>query len=83
MLGNESSHTEIFFFKILSLIHRPAKLLRTHLSRRPLSMVAFAGAIMVIMISFALVTVQYGRSESAVHGSLSSSSEFSSGMPLP
>ena len=64
-----------------SPVHKIAQ--NTFLSRRQLSIITFVGAIMVFMISFALVNVQYGRSDSAVHSSLSSSSEFSSGMPLP
>jgi hypothetical protein len=53
------------------------------LSRGQLLIIAFVGAIMVFMISFALVNVQYGSSDSAAHSSLSASSEFSSGMPQP
>jgi hypothetical protein len=64
-----------------SPVHKIAQ--NNFLSRRQLSIIAFVGAIMVFMISFALVNVQYGRSNSAVHSSLSSFSEFSSGMPLP
>ena len=52
-------------------------------ARTLVSIFAFVGAIMAFMISFALLNVQFGRSESAAHSSLSSSSEFSSGMPLP
>jgi hypothetical protein len=44
--------------------------------------IAFVAAIMLFMISFALVT-QYGRSVSVADGSLSSSSEFALAMPLP
>ncbi len=54
----------------------------TSLSRRQRSIIAFVGTITVLMISFAVV-VQYGRSDSEAHGSAFSSSEFSSGMPLP
>jgi hypothetical protein len=64
-----------------SPVHKIAPV--SSLSRRQLSIIAIAGVIMVFVISFALVNVQYGRSDSAVHSSLSSSSEFSSGMPLP
>jgi hypothetical protein len=64
-----------------SPVHKIA--LNTSLSRRRLSIIAFVGAITVLMIGFALVNAQYGRSDSAVHSSPSSFSEFSSGMPLP
>lgn len=47
------------------------------LSRRQLSIIAIAVVIMVFVISFALVIRQ------AAHSNLSSSSPFSSGMPLP
>jgi hypothetical protein len=53
------------------------------LSRRQISIIAFVGAIMVFMIGFALVILEYGKSDSAAHSTLSSSSAFSSGMPLP
>jgi hypothetical protein len=60
------------------------KIIRNNFSsRRQLSIIAFVGAIMVLMISLALVVEQYGRSDSGVHSSLSPASEFSSGMPLP
>ena len=52
-------------------------------ARTLVSIFAFVGAIVALMISFALVNVQYGGSDSAAHSSLSSSSEFSSGTPLP
>jgi hypothetical protein len=63
-----------------SPVHKIAQ--NTFLSRRQLSIIAFVGAIMVFMISFAVV-VQYGSSDFAAHSSLSASSEFSSGMPQP
>ena len=60
------------------------KIIRNNFSsRRQLSIIAFVAAIMVLMISLALVVEQYGRSDSGVHSSLSPASEFSSGMPLP
>jgi hypothetical protein len=50
------------------------------LSRRYFYIVALIAITMMVMIGFALVNMQYGASTSS---SFSSSSEFSSGMPLP
>ena len=46
------------------------------------SIVAFVGAVMLLMISLALVNPQHGRSDSATNLSLFSSSEFSSNVPI-
>jgi hypothetical protein len=51
--------------------------------RRQLSIVAFAGAIVVLVAIFALVKMQSDTSYSAARGTITSSNEFSSGMPLP
>jgi hypothetical protein len=64
-----------------SPVHKIAQV--SSLSRRQLSIIAIAGVIMVFVISFALVIRQFGKSDSAAHSNLSSSSAFSSGMPLP
>jgi hypothetical protein len=45
------------------------------------SVVAFAAAVMLFMIGFALVA-PHGSSDSAANASLFSSSEFSSGVPI-
>ena len=50
------------------------------LSRRELSIIAFVGAVMLLTIGFALIDAQYGGRDT---NSISSSDEFSSGMPLP
>jgi hypothetical protein len=50
------------------------------LSRRYFYIVALIAVTTMVMIGFALVDMQYGASTSS---SFSSSSEFSSGMPLP
>jgi hypothetical protein len=50
------------------------------LSRRYFYIVALIAVTTMVMIGFALVDMQYGAS---TNGSFSSSSEFSSGMPLP
>ena len=46
------------------------------------SIVGFVGAVMLLMISLALVNPQHGRSDAAGNFSLFSSSEFSSGVPI-
>jgi hypothetical protein len=51
-------------------------------SRWEFSIVALVGAVMLLMISLALVNPQHGRSDSAGNFSLFSSSEFSSGVPI-
>jgi hypothetical protein len=62
-------------------IHNIAQ--NSFLLRRQRSMVLFVGAVVVLVVSLTLVNIPYGTSNSAEHSSLSSSSEFSSGMPLP
>jgi hypothetical protein len=46
------------------------------------SIVALVAAVMLLMISLALVNPQHGRSDSAGNVSLFSSSEFSSAVPI-
>ena len=62
-------------------IHNIAQ--NSFLLRQKRSMVLFVGAVVVLVVSLTLVNIPYGTSNSAEHSSLSSSSEFSSGMPLP
>ena len=47
------------------------------------SIVAFVGVVMLFMISFAFVSTQHGRGDSAANVSVFSSSAFLSGVPVP
>ena len=50
---------------------------------RQISIVAIAGAILLFMISFEFIHMQYGGSDSAARPLPASSSELATGMPLP
>jgi hypothetical protein len=50
---------------------------------RQISIIAIAGAILLFLISFELLHMQYGESASIARSPVSSSSELSTGMPLP
>lgn len=52
------------------------------LTRRQISIIAVASAILLFLISFEFLHMQYGESDSAARSSRSSS-ELSTGMPLP
>ena len=62
-------------------IHNIAQ--NSFLLRPKRSMILFVGAVVVLVVSLMLVKIPHGTSNSAAHSSLSLSSEFSSGMPLP
>jgi hypothetical protein len=53
------------------------------LTGRQISIIAFAGAILLFLIGFEFLNIQHGGSGSAARRSASSSSELSTGMPLP
>jgi hypothetical protein len=53
------------------------------LTRRQILIIAVAGAILLSMISLEFLNMQYGESHSVGRSSLASSSELSTGMPLP
>jgi|SRR5471030_2344925 hypothetical protein len=53
------------------------------LTRRQILIITLAGAILLSMISLEFLNMQYGESHSVARSSLSSSSELSTGMPLP
>ena len=53
------------------------------LTRTQISIIAFAGAILLFMIGCALLNARYGSSDSFAHSSPPPSSELSTGMPLP
>ena len=64
-----------------SSIHSVAR--DSFISRRQISVIAFAGVMVLFLISLALVGIHYRSSAPAAHNTPSSVSEFSSGMPLP
>jgi hypothetical protein len=51
--------------------------------KRQLSIVALAGAILLLVAVFAFVKMQTGNSNSAARSTVTSSNEFSSSTPLP
>jgi hypothetical protein len=53
------------------------------LTRRQILIVALASAILLAMISLEFLNMKHGESDSAARSSFSSSSELSTGMPLP
>ena len=53
------------------------------LTGRQISIIAIASAILLFLISFEFLHMQYGGSDSVPRSSASSSSELSTGMPLP
>ena len=53
------------------------------LTGRQISIITFAAAILLFMISFEFVHMQYGGSDAAARPSPSSSGELATGMPLP
>ena len=53
------------------------------LTRRQILIIAVAGAILLSMISLRFLNMQYGESHFIERSSLASSSELSTGMPLP
>ena len=53
------------------------------LTRRQISIIAIASAILLFLIGFEFLDMQYGERDSVAHSSRSSSSELSTGMPLP
>ena len=53
------------------------------LNGRQISIIAIAGAILLFLISFELLHIQYGESASVARSAVSSPSELSTGMPLP
>jgi hypothetical protein len=63
----------------------PADKIAQHfiLTGRQISIIAIAGAILLFLISFEFVHMQYGGSDSVARPSPSSSSELATGMPLP
>jgi hypothetical protein len=63
----------------------PADKIAQHfiLTRRQILIIAVASAILLSMISLEFLNMQYGESHSVGRSSLSSSSELSTGMPLP
>jgi hypothetical protein len=65
--------------------YSPADKIAQHfiLTGRQISIIALAGAILLLMISFELLHMQYGERDSAAHSAPSSSSEIATGMPLP
>jgi hypothetical protein len=64
-----------------SPVHRIAQNLI--LTGRQISIIALAAAILLFMISFEFVHMQYGGSHSGARASPASSSELATGMPLP
>jgi hypothetical protein len=65
--------------------YSPANKIAQHfiLTARQISIVIFAAAILLFMVSFEFVHMQYGGSDSAARPSPAASSEFATGMPLP
>jgi hypothetical protein len=65
--------------------YSPADKIAEHfiLTGRQISIIALAGAILLFMISFELLHMQYGERDSVAHSPPSSSSELATGMPLP
>jgi hypothetical protein len=53
------------------------------LTNRQISIIGFAAAILLFMVSFEFVHMQYGGSGIAARPSPSSSSQLETGMPLP
>lgn len=53
------------------------------LTARQISIIAIAGAILLFMISFEFLHMQYGGSDSVARPSPASSGELATGMPLP
>ena len=53
------------------------------LTGRQISIIALAGAILLLMIGFELLHMQYGERDSVARSAASSSSELATGMPLP
>jgi hypothetical protein len=53
------------------------------LTGRQISIIAFAAAILLSMISFEFVHMQYGGSHSGARSSPAASNELARGMPLP
>jgi hypothetical protein len=53
------------------------------LTNRQISIITVAAAILLFMVSFEFVHMQYGGSDAAAPPSPSSSSELETGMPLP
>ena len=67
------------------MIYSPAHKIAQHfiLNGRQISIIAIAGAILLFLISFELLHMQYGENASIARSPVSSSSELSTGMPLP
>ena len=67
------------------MIYSPAHKIAQHfiLNGRQISIIATAGALLLFLISFELLHMQYGESASVARSAVSSSSELSTGMPLP
>ena len=65
----------------LSPVHKIAQ--NFILTGRQISIITIASVILIFLISFEFVHMQYGGSASVAHPSPSSSSEFATGMPLP
>jgi hypothetical protein len=66
-------------------VFSPAHKIAQHfiLNGRQISIIAIAGAILLFLISFELLHIQYGESASVARSAVSSPSELSTGMPLP
>jgi hypothetical protein len=65
--------------------YSPANKIAQHfiLTGRQISIIALAGAILLLMISFELLHMRYGEPDSTARGAASASSELATGMPLP
>jgi hypothetical protein len=53
------------------------------LTGRQISIIAFASIILLFLVGLEFLNMQHGGSDSAARRSVSSSSELSTGMPLP
>ena len=53
------------------------------LTGRQISIIAVASAILLFLIGFEFINMQYGESHSVARSSVSPSGELSTGMPLP
>jgi hypothetical protein len=65
--------------------YSPADKIAQHfiLTARQISIIAIASAILLFMISFEFVHMQYAGSDSAASRAPASSAELATGMPLP
>ena len=65
--------------------YSPADKIAQHfiLTGRQISIIAFASIILLFLVGLEFLNMQHGGSDSAARRSVSSSSELSTGMPLP